>query len=266
MSQSADFTLCELAIVAAAEAWRGNGEVIASGIGVAPRIAAGLAKLTHSPDLLLTDGEAYLVEEPVPLGPRGDHHTGFAGWMPYARMFECLWRGNRHSMTTPTQIDRWGQSNLSCIGDFRKPKTQILGPRGFPGNSINHACSMFAPAHSPRVFVEGEVDMVGSAGYNPARWIAGVRRDYVDLRIIVTDLCVMDFGEPEHAIRVASLHPGVSFEQVQAATGFPLLKAGHMGVTPAPNATQLEIIRRLDPHDLRAAVIRGNPPGVRKPA
>ena len=229
MSQSADFTLCELAIVAAAEAWRGNGEVIASGIGVAPRIAAGLAKLTHSPDLLLTDGEAYLVEEPVPLGPRGDHRTGFAGWMPYARMFECLWRGNRHSMTTPTQIDRWGQSNLSCIGDFRKPKTQILGPRGFPGNSINHACSMFAPAHSPRVFVEGEVDMVGSAGYNPARWIAGVRRDYVDLRIIVTDLCVMDFGAPEHAIRVASLHPGVSFEQVQAATGFPLLKAAQYG-------------------------------------
>ncbi len=259
----ADFTLCELLIVAAAEAWRGDGEIIASGIGIAPRLAASLAKLTHTPELLLSDGEAYLVEEPVPLGPRGDYQPRCAGWLPYARVFECLWRGNRHSMTAPTQIDRWGQTNLSCIGDFRKPKTQILGPRGFPGNSINHANSLFVPGHSPRVFVEREVDMVGSVGYNPARWPEGVRRDFVDLRIIVTDRCVMDFGGPEHAIRVTSLHPGVRFENVAKATGFPLLKAPDMGVTPAPTLEQLEVIRRLDPHNLRASVIRDNPPGIR---
>jgi glutaconate CoA-transferase subunit B len=263
MSPSGDFTPVELAIAAAAEAWRGDGEVVASGIGVAPRLAASLARLTHSPDLLLTDGEAYFVEEPVPLGPRGDYRPKFSGWMPYARMFECLWRGNRHSMTSPSQIDRWGQSNLSCIGDFRKPKAQILGPRGFPGNSINHANSMFVPAHSPRVFVEGEVDMVGSVGYNPTRWPEGARRDYVDLRLIVTDLCVMDFGGPAHGIRVKSLHPGVRFDQVQAQTGFPLLKVDELVTTPAPTAEQLEIIRRLDPHNLRATVIRNNPPGVR---
>jgi glutaconate CoA-transferase subunit B len=221
--------------------------------------------LTHSPELLLTDSEAFLVEDPVPLGPRGDYRPRFSGWMPYARVFEVLWRGDRHSMTTPSQIDRWGQSNLSCIGDFRKPKAQILGPRGFPGNSINHANSMYVPAHGPRVFVEREVDMVGGAGYNPARWPQGVRRDFVDLRLIVTDLCVMDFGGKDHAIRVKSLHPGVRFEEVQAATGFPLLKAENMGVTPPPTAEQLEIIRRLDPHNLRAAVIRNNPPGVRSP-
>lgn len=260
---SCDFTLAELLIAAAAEAWRGDGEVLASGIGIVPRLAASLAKLTHSPELLLTDGEAYLVEEPVPLGPRGDYQPRFSAWMPYSRVFECLWRGARHAMTAPTQIDRWGQSNLSCVGEFRKPKVQILGPRGLPGNSINHANSMFVPAHSSRVFVEREVDMVGSVGYNPARWPEGVRRDFVDLRLIVTDLCVMDFGGPDHAIRVKSLHPGVRFESVQAATGFPLLKAESMGVTPAPTAEQVEIVRRLDPHDLRATVIRNNPPGIR---
>jgi glutaconate CoA-transferase, subunit B len=260
---STDFTLAELVIVAAAEVWRGNGEVLASGIGVAPRLAASLAKLTHSPELLLTDGEAYLVEEPVPLGPRGDYQPKFSGWMPYARVFDCLWGGRRHSMTAPTQIDRWGQSNLSCIGDYRKPRAQILGPRGLPGNSINHPNSMFVPGHSPRVFVAGEVDMVGSAGYNPARWPAGVRRDFVDLRFIVTDLCVMDFAGPEHAIRVARLHPGVTFDEVQAATGFPLLKAADIATTAAPTAEQVEIIRRLDPHNLRASVIRNNPPGMR---
>ena len=62
-----DFTLCEQLIVAASEAWRGNGELVATGIGPAPRLAAGLAKLTHTPELMMTDGEAYLVEDPVPL-------------------------------------------------------------------------------------------------------------------------------------------------------------------------------------------------------
>lgn len=264
MSQTNEATLAELLIVAASEAWRDNGEVLASGIGVIPRIAAGLAKLTHSPELLMTDSEAYLVEEPVPLGPRGDYMPKFSGWMPYFRVFDTVWRGKRHAMVTPTQIDRWGQGNISFLGgDFAKPKIQMLGVRGFPGNSINHINSMFIPAHGPRAFVENEVDMVGSVGYNPARWPEGVKRDYVDLRVIVTDLCVMDFGGPDNAIRVRSLNPGVSFEQVQAATGFPLLKADGLGETPLPSAAQLEVIRRLDPHNLRATVIKNNPPAVR---
>lgn len=262
-NQQADFTLAELLIVAAAHAWRDNGEVLATGIGVLPRLAVSLAKLTHSPDLLMTDGEAYLVEEPVPLGPRGDYAPGFSGWMPYARVFECLWGGRRHAMVGPTQIDRWGQGNISCLGDFSQPKVQMLGVRGFPGNSINHKNSFFVPAHSKRVFVEGEVDMVASVGYNPARWPDGVRRDFAQVGRIYTDLCVMDFEGAAHAARVVSLHPGVSFEQVQEATGFPLARPLLLEQTALPQAAELEIIRRLDPHNLRAGVIKNNPPGLR---
>lgn len=256
MSETNEATLVDLVVAAAAEAWRGDGEVLATGIGIVPRLAAGLAKLTHTPELMMTDSEAYLVEEPIPLGPRGDYVPKFAAWMPFSRVFDVVWRGKRHAMVTPSQIDRWGQSNISCIGDYRKPKSQILGVRGFPGNTINHANSMFVPAHGPRVFVDQEVDMVGGVGYNPARWPAGVKRDYVDLRLIVTDLCVMDFGGPGHAVRVCSLHPGVSFEQVQAATGFPLLQAPGMGTTALPTAEQVALIRRLDPHKLREGVMK----------
>ncbi len=252
-------TLAELLIAACSDAWRRDGEVLASGIGVIPRIAAGLAKLTHSPGLLMTDGEAYLVEDPVPLGKRRAAPK-FSGWMPYSRVFDVVWRGDRHAMVSPVQIDRWGQTNISVIGDFAKPKVQMLGVRGFPGNTICHANSMFVPRHGPRVFVDGEVDLVGGVGYKPERWPAGVKRDGVDLRLIVTDLCVMDFGGPDHAIRVISLHPGVSFEQVQAATGFPLLAAENMAETPLPTAEQLAIIAQLDPDGLRATVIKDNPP------
>jgi glutaconate CoA-transferase subunit B len=262
MTNATDYSLAELLVVAACEAWRDNGEVLASGIGIVPRLGASLAKLTHSPELLMTDAEAYLVEEPVPLGPRGDYRPRHSGYMGFGRVFDCVWAGRRHVMIGPIQIDRWGQTNLSGIGDLRKPKVQMLGMRGLPGNSTCHANSMFVASHNKRVFVEGEVDIVGGVGYNAKRWPDGASRDHVDLRLIVTDLCVLDFGGADHAIRVRSLHPGVTFEQVQGATGFPLDQVPNLRTTPGPTVEQLEIIRRLDPHGLRATVLKGNPPGV----
>lgn len=266
MTDKVEFTLAELMIVAASEAWRGDGELLASGLGVIPRLGASLAKLTHSPGLLMTDSEAFLVEEPIPLGPRGDFQPRYSGWMPFERVFECVWGGRRHAMIGPTQIDRWGQTNLSCVGDYAKPKSAMLGVRGLPGNSINHINSFFVPAHSRRVFVEGEVDMVSGVGFKPERWNDGERRDLMEIRIVVTDLCVMDFDGPSRAARVRSLHPGVSFGEVQEKTGFPLIAAPELRETPHPTAEQLALIRRLDPHELRATAIKGNPLGIRPAA
>lgn len=265
MSKSTDFTLAELMIVAAAEAWRGDGELIASGLGVIPRLGASLAKLTHTPELLMTDSESLLVETPIPLGPR-EAEPSYAGYLPFERMFECVAGGRRHAMIGPTQIDRYGQTNLSCIGDYERPKVAMLGVRGLPGNSINHINSFLVPAHTRRVFVEGEVDMVSGAGYHPTRYAEGMRRDLLEIRHIVTDLCVLDFEGPDHAIRVRSLHPGVSFDEVQDNTGFPLEKAPNLAETPAPSAEQLALIERLDPHNLRAKALKGNPPGRRQTA
>lgn len=265
MTTAPEFTLCEQLIVAASEAWRGNGELVATGIGTAPRLAASLAKVTHTPELMMTDGEAWLVEDPVPIGPRGYDDRKPAGYLPFSRYFDAaVWPGKRHAMVSPSQIDRFGQMNISYLGGtYDQPKVQMLGARGFPGNSIYHINSMFIPAHSKRVFVEGEVDMVSSVGYNPARRIPGARFDFVDLRLIVTDLCVMDFGGADNAIRVIMLHPGVSFDQVQEATSFALEAAPDLKETPAPTAEQLAIIARFDPHNLRASVLKDNPAGKR---
>ena len=105
--------------------------------------------------------------------------------------------------------------------------------------------------------------MVSSAGYNPARRIAGGNYSGIDLRRIVTNLCVMDFGGPDadgfRAIRVISLHPGVTFAAVQEQTGFPLIDA-IAGETPLPGADELAVIATLDPHGIRASVFKDNPP------
>jgi glutaconate CoA-transferase, subunit B len=182
--------------------------------------------------------------------------------LPFSRFFDsAVWTGRRHAMVTPTQIDRFGQINLSQLGGtHHQPKTQMLGVRGFPGNTIHHPNSFFFPAHGTRTLVAGEVDMVSGAGYNPARRVPGGNYSCVDLRLIVTNLCVMDFGGPDHQVRVVSLHPGVTFEQVQEATGFELARSETVAETRLPSAEQLAIIAGLDPHGLRAGVIKDNPP------
>ena len=184
--------------------------------------------------------------------------------MTYERVFDLIYKGKRHAMVTPVQVDRFGQMNISIIGDYKRPKTALLGVRGYPGNTISNANSMFLPQHTARALVTGEVDMVGGIGYNPARWPGGRKPPFLDLRRIVTNLAVMDFGGSNHAIRVISLHPGVTFEEVQENTGFELAAVQGLSTTPAPTDEQLALIReRLDPHGLRAGAIPGNPPGVR---
>jgi glutaconate CoA-transferase subunit B len=251
-----DFSLVERIVCAAAQAWKDDGEVLATGIGVLPRLSASVCMASINPDLMMTDSEAWLVSEPVPIGPRADYQPRREGWMGFSRIFDNVWGGKRHAMVAPTQIDRFGQANISMVGsDYRRPKVQMLGVRGFPGNSINHANSFFVPNHSLKVFVSNEVDMVASIGYNPERLPRGYRFDDIDIRQVITNLCVMDFCGPDRQMRILSLHPGVSAQQVQEATGFPLCIPQHIPETAAPTPAQLALIRKLDPHNLRASAL-----------
>lgn len=263
-----EYSLAELMICAGAEAFRNDGEVLATGIGLIPRLAASLAMKSFNPDLMMTDSEAYLLSEPNPVGSRGsDHQQLNETWMGFSRIFDNVWSGKRHAMVGPTQIDRFGQANISALGgEYKQPKVQMLGVRGFPGNSISHANSFFVPSHNSRVFVSGECDMVASIGYNPARLPKGYQLDDVDIRLVITDLCVMDWNGPEHQLRLVSLHPGITVEQVMENTGFEIHVPDQVAVTAAPTEAQLEIIRQLDPHNLRAKQLKDNPPGDRRQA
>jgi len=259
-----NYSLAELIITAAAEAWRDDGEIMATGIGPLPRLAASLAKATFNPALQTTDGEVWYTSEPVPPGPRRGAPPEIEGLANYDRVFSTLWSGKRHAMVAPVQMDRFGQTNISVIGNHAKPKAAMLGARGFPGNSVHHPNSFFFPAHNTRAFVPGEVDYVCSAGYNPERYRNGIFPSGLDLRLIVTDLAVLDFAGPGHAIRIRSLHPGITFEQVQDNTGFALVCPDPIPITPAPSAAQLALIARLDPNQVRSTVLKGDPPGDRR--
>jgi glutaconate CoA-transferase subunit B len=85
----------------------------------------------------------------------------------------------------------------------------------------------------------------------------------VSIRLVVTDLCVMDFGGPDYQLQLVSLHPGISAEQVQENTGSEIHLPEDLPTTTAPTREQLDIIAELDPHNQRAQQIRDNPPGDR---
>ena len=234
---------------AAAEAWRDAGEVLASGLGLVPRLAAGLAQLTFSPDLLMTDAEALLVAEPVPVGTRGGYRLQVEGWMPFRKVFDVLWSGRRHAMTMPTQIDRFGQINISCIGgDFAKPKVQLLGVRGIPGNTINHPCSFFVADHSTAELRRARRHGVGRR-LRPGALAAGRAARLPRLRLRRDEPRRARLRRPgARDARSARCIPASRVEQVEEQTSFPLARAADLHETPTPTAEQLRLIRDvLDP-------------------
>lgn len=251
-----DVTRAEVCAVACAEAWRGDGEILASPFGTIPSIGARLARLTFEPDLVLTDGEAALMVNTPSLAAGRDEMV-LEGWMPYRRVFDVVWSGRRHVMMMATQIDRFGNQNISCIGDWARPKTQLIGVRGAPGNTVNHTTSYWVPSHSPRSFVE-HVDMVCGVGYRRAQQAGAAAARFHEVRVVVTNLAVLDFGGPDHAMRLRSVHPGVTVSEVEEATGFELDRDDPVDVSRLPTTEELHVIRDvLDPGGARHRELPG---------
>ena len=242
-------TRAEVCCVAVAEAFRGDGERLANPIGTIPMVGGRLARETFEPDLVMTDGFAAFAANALP--PGADPADAVVeAWNPYPQMFGVLWNGKRHVMMGATQVDRWGNQNIACIGDWHQPRSQLLGFRGAPGNTINHTTSFFIPKHNSRVFT-AQVDMVSGLGYDRAAKLSPAVQSWFELRRVITNLAVLDFGGPEHTMRLVSTHPGASVDDVVANTGFELHIDGDVPTTREPTAEELEVINRLDPRGFR---------------
>jgi len=217
----------DVVAVACAEAFRGDGAILASPMAPMPALGAKLARAVFEPQLLMTDGIASLV----------DVNGRVEGQMRYSRVFDVVWGGRRHVMMGASQIDGYGNQNISCIGPHDKPKVQLLGVRGAPGNTVHHATSYYVGKHSKRVFVES-VDMVSGVGPGAGG---------MELRRIITNLAVFDLTGPDQTVALRSLHPWATFEQVQAATGFGIYVPPTIRISRAPTELELRWLDHLDP-------------------
>lgn len=244
-------TRAEVCVTSCAELFRDAGEIMVSPMTTVAGIGARLARLTFSPDIVLSDGEAQLLGDTPAIGKVGP----VEGWMPFGRVFETLAWGRRHVVMGANQIDRYGNQNLSAFGPLQHPTRQMFGVRGAPGNSINHATSYFVGNHSTRVFCD-VVDVVSGIGYDKVDGDNPAYR-FLNLRGVVTNLGVFDFGGPQHQMRAVSLHPGVSAAEVDEATSFEVHGLADAGETRPPTGEELRLIRQvIDPQSRRDAEVR----------
>ena len=241
-----DVSRAEVCAVAVAEAFRGDGEILASSFGTVPAVGARLARMTFEPDLLMTDGIATLLESVDPVsGPKPEPVYG--AWMNFRTVFDVVQAGTRHVVMIASQIDQYGNQNFACIGPHAKPKAQLLGMRGAPGNTINHKTSYWVPNHSQKTFVE-KVDVVSGVGNDRARALGDAGSRFHDLRRVVSNLAVLDFETPDGRMRLRSVHPGVSVDDVVEQTAFELVIDGDIPESRLPTDEELSIMRDfLDP-------------------
>ena len=243
-----EFTRAEVCAAAVADAFADDGEIFASPMGTMPMLGVRLAKLTSNPDLVISDGESLWLGGVPPIHVKQDV---VEGWIPFRRVFDVVAYGKRHVMMGATQIDRQGNQNISAIGDFAKPARQLLGSRGAPGNTVNNRTSYWVPKHNPRVFVD-QVDIVSGVGPARAKAAGKEASRFNDIHRIVTNLGVLDVNGPGDTVRLISVHPGVTVDEVKEATGFDLAVDDNLAETRAPSYAELVVIREmLDPKNLR---------------
>jgi len=247
----AEYNTMEMMIVAAARNLE-NGKTVGVGTG-APCAAAMLAQKTHAPSLVVMF-EAGGISPQLPTMPIsvGDSRTYYRALMA-SGMCEIMETSQRgmvdYTFLGGAQIDMYGNLNSTVIGDWKKPKVRFPGSGG--ANDFASFCwkiLVITPQDAKR-FVE-RVSFLTTPGYldGPgARERAGLPAGTGPYKVI-TNMAVMGYDEETKRMRVESIHPGYSFDDVQKKCGFPLLRAEILGTTAAPAAEELRILRsEVDP-------------------
>lgn len=230
-----------------------DGATVGVGTG-APCAAAMLAQKTHAPNLLVAfeaGGVAPILPSmPISVGDSRTFHRALMATSMTDVMEMCQRGMADYTFLGGAQIDAYGNLNSTVIGDHRKPTVRFPGSGG--ANDFASFCwrTMVMTQHSRKRFVE-RLDFVTTPGYltGPgAREAAGLPEGTGPYKVI-TDLAVLGFDEATKRMRVETLHPDVTFEQVQTNTEFELLKAGAIGRTEPPSAEELRILRdEVDPY------------------
>ncbi len=258
---SATFTTRELMAAVLARDLR-DGEQLQVGIALpVAELAVRLAHLMHGPNMELIFFGArmnvfHLEHVPIPQFGWDNRVVRWSeSFSDRGHRFDQLkdW-GRRVFFIGGIQVDRYGNTNLIGIGDdFKALRFRGPGSVGTPTLST-HVGRYYIVLndHSRRVLVE-RCDYRSTFGWGEGG--ADARRR-IGLpgggpKWCVTPLCVMDFCPQTRHLRLRSLHPGVTLEQVQDQTGFELLVPPQVPTTPPPSAAELEVLRtRVDPEGL----------------
>jgi len=241
----------EMLVVAGAKALAGR-RVCFVGIGL-PNIAVALARHTVAPEIELIYESGVYGSRParLPLSI-GDPClvTGATSVMSMVELFQYFLQGGLVDVgfLGAAQLDRHGNINTTVIGDYRRPKVRLPGSGGACEIAINAREVFILMRQSSRSFVE-RIDFrtsPGNLGGAASRAAQGWQGKGPS--VVVTDLGSYDFDPETGEMRLVAVHPGVSLDDVRAATGWDLRVADDLRTTPAPSDEELRLIREeLDP-------------------
>ena len=248
----ADYNPMELMICAASRLLE-DGATVGVGTG-APCATAMLAQTMHAPNLLIVFEAGGLAPRlpsmPISVGDSRTFHKGLMATGMCDVMDACQRGVVDYTFLGGAQIDCYGNLNSTVIGDHGQPKVRFPGSGG--ANDFASFCwrTMVITQHDRRRFVEA-LDFLTTPGYltGPgAREAAGLPEDTGPYRVI-TDLAVMGFDEATKRMKVESLHPGVTFDQVVENTGFELPESAGVTETEPPREEELRVLRdEVDPY------------------
>lgn len=242
------YTSDELMTVVAAR-FLTDGDICFVGIGP-PSAACNLARLTHAPHIVLVYESGTLGARPavLPLSiGDGELCESALTTVSVVELFQYWLQGGRiaKGFLAGAQIDRFANVNTTVIGTYDSPGVRLPGGGGAP--EIAAACRevLVMARHSLRTFVD-RVDFVTSVGHgcgSDSRARAGLKT--AGPTLVVTDLCTLAPDPETSELRVISLHQGVTRDEVQANTGWPLQFVSSLETTPNPTHEELRVLREL---------------------
>jgi glutaconate CoA-transferase subunit B len=242
-----------------------NGDRVFVGANLpVPRAGNLLAHLTHGPDVKVSIGlvTTNLLDVPVlePFKFSTDHRM--ARWAEshviHSDIFDAPRKVSDLFFVGGLQIDRYGNTNLIGLGDDYV-RLRLRGPGSLGTTTMAYYAKryyIYSPSHTPRVFVE-RCDFVSVFGHGEGgdhRHRLGLDRFNTGPTSVITPLAILDFETPDHRMRLQSVHPGVTVEEVVEATGFDLVLPQDVPMTAVPTAEQIGLLReRID----REGLLRG---------
>jgi glutaconate CoA-transferase, subunit B len=248
-NKNSAFTTNEMMTVAAARMLK-NGAVCFVGIGL-PSTAANLARLTHAPDIVLIYESGPIGSKPavLPLSIGDSELADDADTVVSTpEIFRYWLQGGRIQVgfLGAAQIDKFANINTTVIGNYRHPSTRLPGSGGAMEIASSAQEVLIVLKQSQRSFVE-RMDFITSAGYLEG----GDSRERLGIPgngpvAVITDLCIMKPNPKTKELEVTNLHPGVTREQVQAATGWKIRFQENVQETQPPTAWELDTLRDLE--------------------
>jgi glutaconate CoA-transferase, subunit B len=242
------YTADEMMAIAAARRLH-DGAVCFVGIGL-PSRAANLARMTHAPGCVLIYESATIGAKsthlPLSIGDGVLAHTADAV-VSVPEIFSYWLQAGRIDVgfLGAAQVDRFGNLNSTVIGDYEHPIVRLPGAGGAPEIAAWCHETFVMIRHSRRAFVE-QLDFLSSVGNGDG----SASRDRLGFKgkgvtVVVTDLGVLAPDETGE-LALLELHPGVTAEAVQEATGWELRVSDDLTVGLQPTDAELAVLRALD--------------------